>query len=84
MGVELYPGNRPSPNKISTTKRNFFHSRKNTQNKTLLFGSKLLPSSGETIQTEKDLSVFMTMETVLVNATHFTHVRPFHTSMNYS
>jgi len=84
VGVELYPGNRPSPNKISTTKRNFFHSRKNTQNKTLLFGSKLLPSSGETIQTEKDLSVFMTMETVLVNATHFTHVRPFHTSMNYS
>ena len=84
MGVELFPGNRPISNKISNINSNVFHSSRNTQNKTLLFGSKLLPSSGETTQTEKGLSVFMTVETVLVNATHFTYVRPFHTSMNYS
>ena len=80
MGVESFRGNRPSSSKISNTNKNFLHSRQNTQNKTLLFGSKLLPSSGETAQTEKDLIVFMTMETVLVIANNFTHVRPFHIS----
>jgi hypothetical protein len=41
-----------------------FHCHKNTQHNTLPFESKLLPSSGEGIM----LSIFMTMEKVLVNA----------------
>jgi hypothetical protein len=84
VGVELFEGNRPTSSKISNNNTNFFHSLKNTQNKTLLFGNKLLPSSGETTQTEKDLIVFVTMEKVLLIATHFTHVRPIYISMYYN